>query len=99
VNLSPGRDALSYLFTSSAACSLPLSSLRVVAQPFRDEHDDTLGLVPPHLADRCVLLVFGVQPEDDFALELARARASGATRAQEPTPVGDAVSRKRRWRG
>jgi hypothetical protein len=89
VHLSPNRDALAFLFTASAACSLPFSALRAVAQPFRDEHDDTLGLVPPELADRCVVLVFGMLPEEDFALE--RARAAGAGKVEENNPVADAV--------
>ena len=41
--------------------SLPFSALRAVAAPCRDEHDDTLGLVSPHLADRTVLLLFAVR--------------------------------------
>jgi len=91
VHLSPNRDALAFLFTASAACSLPFSALRAVSQPFRDEHDDTLGLVPPELADRCVLLVFGMQPEEDYALERARAASANAGKAEETNPVADAV--------
>jgi len=83
VRLTRQRDGLSFLFAAAERCSLPFSALRVVGAPFRDEHDDTLGLVPPHLAARCVLLVFAVAPEEDFALELGRAyQASRKARHQ-----------------
>jgi hypothetical protein len=67
---SPTFLLLSFQYSATASADLPFSALRSVVQPFRDEHDDTLGLVPPELATRTLVLVFAVLPTDNYALEL-----------------------------